>query len=130
MFSGSAVFDTFIALSPSIFWNDNYLVSEAKQFLSDRRYGERLTLYLSYGYYEQYIRRRKAWSEAEYALRAAHALGWRTNDLIEEMAARLRASDKVKVVKCKAYADEDHGSVAGCAIGWAMLDVLDPDRFA
>lgn len=133
LFSGKTVFDTFIALSPSIWWSDSYLLQEEHDFMASSRNQAQngpLRVYLSYGYYEQYIRRRKDYSDEEYAQRAAYALGLRTNDLIDDMAARCSKSDRFELVKCKVYMDEDHGSVAGCALGWAMSDVLDPDRFA
>ena len=129
MFSSQTIFDTFIALSPSIWWSDSYLLTEEKKFMASPKSTE-LSLYMAYGHYEQYIRKRKDYSEEEYIKRAMHALQARTNGLIDEMAGRLRKSDPFQLVKCKEYMDEDHGSVAGCALGWAICDVLDPDRFA
>lgn len=139
MFSGKTVFDTFIALSPTLWWNDGYILSEEREFISssaEMSHNEQsvrsgvIKAYLSYGHYEQHIHRRKTWSDEEYSLRAAHALKLRTNDSIEEMATRLCNSHSFELVKCKEYRHEDHGSVAGCALGWSIGDVLDPDRFA
>ncbi|ETN45025.1 uncharacterized protein HMPREF1541_09901 [Cyphellophora europaea CBS 101466] len=133
LFSHAYCFDTFIAISPTIWWNDHFLLREEKDFVQHMasHSGKRpLSLYLSYGYYEQYPKRRKTYSDEEYAKRLAHALSLRTNDDIEDMADRLGQSNLFNVVKAKGYADEDHGSVAACGLGWAVCDALDDDRFA
>lgn len=130
LFRGDTVFDTFVALSPAIWWSDKFILVEQEAFLARKGRQNVRDLYLAYGHYEQYPRKRKSWSDDEYTQRAKNAESLRTNDAAEEMAARLSLSDSMAVVKCKAYPDEDHGSVAGCALGWAICDILDPDRFA
>jgi hypothetical protein len=133
LFSGQTYFNSFIAISPSIWWNECYLLQEERKFLARKATVSdqvKPSLYLSYGHYEQYPHRRRIYSDDEYSKRCTHALAWRTKDNADEMALRLATSERFTTVKVKGYADEDHGSVAGCAIGWAVCDVLDPDRFA
>jgi predicted alpha/beta superfamily hydrolase len=132
LFSQQSCFGTFIAISPSIWWNQCYLIQEEQEFLNRKATTPdqgKPSLYLSYGHYEQYPHRRRIYSDDEYAKRCDHALAWRTKDNADEMASRLDKSGHFFMVKVKEYADEDHGSVAGCALGWAVCDVLDPDRF-
>ena len=133
LFTANTCFDTFIAISPTIFWSKHFLLSEEKLFLQHIQLEtgkKRPSLYLSYGYYEQYPRKRKIYSDEEYAKRLAHAMSLKTKDDIDDMAQRMQASDRFELVKIKEYLDDDHGSVAGTALEWAVLDVLDPDRFA
>ena len=133
LFALPTCFDTFIAVSPTIWWNEHFILSEEANFLNDpaSTHGDkRLTLYISYGHHEQYPRQRKAYSDDEYARRRALALTLRTKDDADAMAERLRTSGLFWLVKAKEYMDEDHGSAAGCALGWAVSDVLDPDKFA
>lgn len=137
LFRRDTYFDTFIAISPTVWWSDRFLLSEEKTFCGHQTQHSSstekpplpLSLYISYGHYEQHPQRRKAYSDDEFARRTAHALALRTGDDANDMAERLRGSGRFELVKVKEYMDEDHGSVAGCAIGWAMCDVLDPDRF-
>jgi predicted alpha/beta superfamily hydrolase len=133
LFTHGKCFDTFISISPTIWWSDHFLLSEEKRFLLETPSNGQMkapSLYLSYGHYEQYPRRRKVYSDEEHAKRLAHAISLKTKDDIDGMAARLHRSGRFELVKVKEYMDDDHGSVAGCALGWAICDVLDPDRFA
>jgi predicted alpha/beta superfamily hydrolase len=129
LFRNDTCFDTYVALSPTIWWSDHFLLGEEKAFQERNDHKKSLSLYLSYGHYEQYPKRRKIYSDDEFAKRQAHALSWRTKGDADEMADRLRASSRFSTVKVKEYMDEDHGSLAGCALGWAICDILDPDRF-
>lgn len=133
LFARSTCFDTSIAASPTVWWKEQFILSEEKKFLDRLALARDMmppSLYISYGHYEQYPRRRKAYSGDEYAKRRPHALSLRTKDDSDDMAERLRGSGLFKLVKAKEYVDEDHGSVAGPALSWAISDVLDLDRFA
>lgn len=136
LFTANTCFDTFVTISPTTWWSKFFLLTEEARFLeqqqqteSETAEGKKPSLYLAYGYLEQYPRQRKSYSDDEYLKRLAHAIALKTKDDIDEMAGRLRESERFEFVKLKEYVDDDHGSVAGRALEWAVCDVLDPDRF-
>jgi predicted alpha/beta superfamily hydrolase len=135
LFSSSiTTFSTFVAISPSIWWNNKVILFEQDGFLNKDRDANdsvtRPTLFLAYGSYEQDPRRLAKWDEKEYEkqLDFAHQMALGTN--ATDMFNVLKKSERFEKIRLKVYHEEDHLSVAACGIDWAMACVLDPDRFA
>lgn len=129
LFTCSTQFDTFIALSPSIWWNGKYIISEEDHFRNSGPVDRNPTLLIAYGSYEQEPRRRSDWSEEWYQLMLQKCHERRMKDNADEMADRLRASGKLRKVSVREYQGEDHGSLAACGLSWGISSVLDEDRF-
>ncbi|KAL2444902.1 Siderophore triacetylfusarinine C esterase [Exophiala dermatitidis] len=129
LFSSLTPFTTFIALSPSIWWNDRYILSEEEHFRNSSVVGQKPTLLIAYGSYEQEPRRRPSWSEEWYQRIRDKCHERRMKDNADEMAGRLRASGKLEALHVREYHGEDHGSLAACGLSWGISAVLDEDRF-
>lgn len=136
VFTKATPFQNFVAISPSIWWNNRFILSEQGQFLNSdiqSTKGDdvpRPKLLFGYGSYEQQPRRRSNWTEDEYQknldLAHEHGLG----DNTDTMAATLQKSGRFVTVKVKVYEAEDHLSVAVCGINWGISSILDPERFS
>lgn len=135
LFTRSTPFHAFVAVSPSIWWNDQFLLSEQEIFLSDsapisaNKDRPKPSLFLSYGSYEQTPRRLPTWTDEEYRKQ----IDWFQKKALGENARRmygaLKTSHHLEVVRLKVYQDEDHLSVAMCGINWAISCIVDPARF-
>ncbi|KEF55946.1 uncharacterized protein A1O9_07526 [Exophiala aquamarina CBS 119918] len=135
LFTRSTPFHAFVAVSPSIWWNNRFLLSEQESFLSDSvdtsadKDRPRPSLFLSYGSYEQAPRRLPTWTDDEYRTQT----DWFQQKALGENAGRmygeLKTSHHFEEVRLKVYQDEDHLSVAMCGINWAISCIVDRARF-
>lgn len=140
MFNRPQSFQTYVALSPSIWWNDRALMKEAQQFVQRPGRPQKLRVFLSAGELEQYLTPPYL-SHARYVLRryfkakgktdveaAAEADKWigevqasRKSAMVEnarEMAALLNAAH----IRAwfNEFPGEDHFSVLPSALGRAV----------
>lgn len=123
-------FTNFVAISPSIWWNDKFILSEQEEFLRGAKGPTKpVALFLGYGSYEQEPHRRPNWDEDEYKKNVRLGLEKGLGQSTKVMAADLAKSPRFTKVKIKAYQEEDHLSVAICGINWAISSVLDSERF-
>ncbi|GAB1210792.1 hypothetical protein APSETT445_009590 [Aspergillus pseudonomiae] len=136
LFQNTTPFDTFIALSPSIWWNNEFILGEAERFLKQRQDGvgsephaTMPSLMIIYGSLEQERRCHPSWSEDKYRRVKALSQERKMKDNADALANRLRESGQLSKVRVKEYQDEDHGSVVGGGISWAVGAVLDEGRF-
>jgi len=133
-------FQTYVALSPSIWWNHDALLQEARQFVDKADRPQKLRVFLSVGDLEQYMtpayfnRTRevlrssfdteaKADAEGDKEMRAMKS---RTMvDNVRRMAKLLTAGHvQTKFVE---FPDEDHFSVIPAALGRAVPFALGDD---
>jgi len=135
LFTRSTPFHAFVAVSPSIWWNDKFLLSEQESFLnesvdagSDQDQPKPL-LFLSYGSYEQEPRRVPTWTDEEYRKRVEWYQERGLGENARIMHGVLTGSSHFEKVSLKVYQDEDHLSVAMCGINWAISSIVDPARF-
>lgn len=133
LFTAPESFDTYLAASPSIFWNDKYILTEEKKFLNASGSEHQPNVWLSYGTLEQDPKRQKGQTELEYAADVSVANYTRMTDNVEAMskdleeskcdptvAPALEESQCIKSVKKRVYQDEDHPSVVAPALGGAL----------
>ncbi len=117
LFTHADMFDTYVAISPSIWWNSKYIETEEEQF---RRQGPKggkpKKLAIFYGSYEQYPLRITRYSDEEWNKTKGYAAEKRLKDNAGELYERLLASGKLSKLKIKEYPEEDHVSVTGCGI--------------
>ncbi|PGH28139.1 hypothetical protein AJ80_00029 [Polytolypa hystricis UAMH7299] len=122
LFTRPKLFNTFLAASPSIWWNERFILHEEARFIDPDRTidggGESSlpALRLSYGSLEQFPRRHRNLSAEEYENVVRHAAERRMTDNCKEMYKQLRQSDKLRDLEIREYADEDHGSVTSAAL--------------
>ncbi|KAE8423607.1 Alpha/Beta hydrolase protein [Aspergillus pseudocaelatus] len=136
LFENITPFDIFIAISPSIWWSNEFILGEAERFLKQRMDGggpesstTLPTLIIIYGNLEQDRRCHPSWSEDKYRRVKALSQERKMKDNADALANCLRQSGRLQKVRVKEYRDEDHGSVVGAGISWAIGAVLDDGRF-
>lgn len=128
LFTKPGLFDTYIAASPSIWWNDCSIVKEqGKQFLdapAKPGSGSKPSLYLMYGSNEQAVARKPYESDEEYERRQRNASQRRMKSNALELADRIGTSDKLADVWLQEFEAEDHGSAAICALQRGLIRLL------
>lgn len=133
-------FQTYVALSPSLWWNHDALLSRAKHALADPRALRTLRVFLSVGELEEYMTPEyiqhshnvaradstndaKADAEADADMRDLKAKTMVEN--VRRMAALLNAAHIQ--TRCVEFPDEDHFSVVPSALGKAVPFALSDD---
>ncbi|KAJ9150264.1 Isoflavone reductase family protein [Pleurostoma richardsiae] len=132
LFTRPGLFDTYIAASPSIWWNGCSIVEEQERAFLEGGNGSgegepapsKPRLFMMYGSYEQDVVRKPYESEEEFARRKKHATEFRMKYNAVEMAGRLDTSDKLEELWLQEYEGEDHGSAAVCALQSGILRLL------
>lgn len=133
--SEPAAFDTFVAASPGVGWNDGALLEEITQRFGDglggggeqrRQQGggggneTKPALFIGYGGAEQFPARRRAETEENFQARKA-LYGW--NHMTEWSHAlydRVRPGNGVREVVLREYDGQDHPGVAGTVLTEAI----------
>jgi hypothetical protein len=128
------LFDTFIAGSPAMFWNNGSLFDDIYRPPTSNpgplparkddpnQYGEghsgeqKPALFIGYGSLEQFPVKRRTETEAEFQARKAF---WQRAPMTEhshELYHRFRASGRTREVVLKEYVGQDHAGVGGSAL--------------
>ncbi|KAJ5364886.1 uncharacterized protein N7496_010599 [Penicillium cataractarum] len=118
-------FDVYLAVSPSIWWNDNFILQEERQFYRLPRQAHRPGVWMAYGSLEESPQSEIDQSDENLDGRARLRKGRRMGRNCEEMARRLEECGQVGVVKMRRYEDEDHGSVVAGALAGGISFFLD-----
>ncbi|KAL4897320.1 Alpha/Beta hydrolase protein [Aspergillus ambiguus] len=116
LFTQPALFDTYLAASPSIWWNDRFILSEEEEFYQKPSTSHNLALWLSYGSLEQFPVRQRDETPEQFEQRKRGAALRRMAYNCCEVYTRLAESSRLCSVEKRAYADEDHGSVIAAAL--------------
>lgn len=127
LFTRPTSFDTYLAASPSIWWNDRFVMAEESRFLVDPSLDSRPALRLCYGTREQFPVRDKGESDERFQRRVQSKRERRMNDNCKEMYDRLVRGGQLRSVEIREYPDEDHGSVIAAALSGSILYFLDLD---
>lgn len=133
LFTRPGLFDTFVAASPSIWFNDRSIAREQeKRFLE----GDESSLpnplpqvFITYGSYEQYPVRKPNQPDDEFERWQKNAREWKMQDNAVDMTARLKASRRLRNLTCTEFPGEDHGGAALCALQRGMSLFLDDLAF-
>ncbi|KAK1145221.1 hypothetical protein N8T08_004374 [Aspergillus melleus] len=125
LFTRPASFDTYLAASPSIWWNDRFVLAQESRFLLDPGLGSRPALRLCYGSREQFPVRNKAESDESFERQVQGKMERRMNDNCKELYDRLVRDGRLRSVEIREYPDEDHGSVIATALSGSILYFLD-----
>lgn len=126
LFTKPDSFQTYIASSPSIWWNNRWILGEEKSF-TEKHTGKPVParLYIATGEYEQSLTPIEfAWPPAE---RDEHALKIgrrRMVDNTREMYWRLRDGNVLQEIQYRIFPGESHVSVAPMATGPALQFAL------
>ncbi|KAI9372965.1 Alpha/Beta hydrolase protein [Aspergillus egyptiacus] len=116
-------FDVYLAASPSIWWNDRFILSEAAQF-RDNNSQSLPVLRLSFGSREQFPVPEPGESPERFARRKSAARSRRMADNCRELHSYLCASHRLRLLDLREYPDEDHGSVIAPALSGGYQEAL------
>uniref|UniRef100_A0A8H7K9A1 Esterase n=1 Tax=Bionectria ochroleuca TaxID=29856 RepID=A0A8H7K9A1_BIOOC len=126
MFTRPWMFDTYIAASPSISWNNVFILEEEASFRSGRvECTSPPSLMLYVGGAEQNPRRKRDETDDEYEKRREQYQKRKDVDSVLEMNTRLRESGRMKYLLSKVYDGEDHGTVIACSISQGLATFFD-----
>lgn len=120
LFTKSALFDCFIASSPSIWWDNEFILSELSEYL---RRGEKATdksLMLFVGGLEENPRQRRGESDEDYQKKKKRHQDRKMKQNLFAVHRRLEKSRKLKHLSAKIYEGEDHGTVIPCSLSQSL----------
>jgi len=112
LFTHSGMFDIYIAISPSIWWNAKFINKEEASF--ERNKAKKL--FISYGSYEQHPVQKPKETDNDFELRQKLANFYRLKDNAIELHQRLLDNNKLGGLNIKEYPGETHISVIACGI--------------
>lgn len=125
LYTAPTSFDTYLAVSPSLWWNDCAILQEENQFYRTTESNHKPKVWLAYGSLEQSPVRQKNQTKEEYEKRLAVAQERLMGDNCDHMFIRLVQSGRMKSVIRRKYEDEDHGSVIAGALSGGIFYFLD-----
>lgn len=127
----SDLFDTFLAASPALYWNDDYVFNHT-EFLAPLKKnatsGSNATkpaLQLSYGGLEQYPKQRRRETDDEFEFRKSILVPQRMTDLTERLHAELADSSVLRDVELNVFPNSYHATVGGAAFSDGIDYFLD-----
>ena len=140
LFTKTDLFSTYIAASPSIWFNDCSIVHEQeKAFLrGTRRFSDpevissweesavsNPRLFMMFGSLEQDAVQKPGESDEDFERRKQGALERRMRDNALEMGARLQASERLSQVWLWEFEGEDHGGASVCGLQRGIVKLLE-----
>ncbi|KAL4952926.1 Alpha/Beta hydrolase protein [Aspergillus filifer] len=122
LFTRPDAFDVYLAASPSIWWNESFILTEAREFLGAVRSDAliRPVLRLCYGSREQYPVPGPGEPMEKFEKRKEAAARRRMTENCIELHLCLLESDKFSIIEMREYPGEDHGSVIAPALTGAL----------
>ncbi|KAJ5600566.1 hypothetical protein N7450_001633 [Penicillium hetheringtonii] len=128
LFTAPTSFDAYLAASPSIWWNDKFIIEEENAFYQSSDVHHHPLVWMSYGSLEQTPEQQKDESADDFAKRRLSAAERRMADNCDEMYVCLKASERVGIMKKNVYEGEDHGSVIATSLSGSILFFIDNSR--
>ncbi|OTA67371.1 IroE protein [Hypoxylon sp. EC38] len=119
LFTCPDMFDCFIASSPSIWWNKEFILSEEEAFRKDREKMldiRRPSLMIFAGGQEQNPPQRRGEPDEKYEERRKLHNDRRMVSNVRDMSRRLEASGNLQNISSHIYEGEDHGTVISCSL--------------
>jgi predicted alpha/beta superfamily hydrolase len=126
LFTAPTLFDTFIAASPIVWWNKNFLEKELETPFRAQQESMKSppSLLMTWGFGQQDVTKRSNESEDAFKKRLGIAEGEQMKDGVLSMASRLRSSEKLRTILTHEFADEDHGSAAVTGLQMGIMKFL------
>ncbi|BCS30218.1 alpha/beta hydrolase [Aspergillus puulaauensis] len=121
LFTRPSSFDLYLAASPSIWWNDCFILSELARFCDGVPLEHPPVLRLSFGSREQLPVREPGESLEKFERREVAARRRGMEDNCSELYDRLSKAGLLRGLELKEYLDEDHGSVIAPALNGAIV---------
>ncbi|CAK7225841.1 hypothetical protein SEUCBS140593_006040 [Sporothrix eucalyptigena] len=126
LFTQPGVFDTYIAASPSIWFNDGSIKEQEEEFMASQlEKNVHPNLYITTGTAEEDLLQKHGDADDWFARRREDVKAKRMNKNAAELADRLRKSGKMEEVSLQIFDLEDHGSSAICGLQRGINKALD-----
>lgn len=132
LFTRPTAFDYFIASSPSIWWNDSWIIEEAQQFVeasdpikSSGGEEPKPGLMLSWGAMEQDPPKKWKQSQEKWKARKKVDGNFRIVDNALELAGLLRGSKLLRRLSCTGFDGEDHTTVMSCSLNRGLMEFFE-----
>ncbi|KAF1993768.1 siderophore esteras-like protein IroE-like protein [Amniculicola lignicola CBS 123094] len=111
------LFDTFLASSPTLYWNNNYMLNQTGSLNSTTGNNtKRPAFQLSYGRLEQYPVKRRTETQAEFAFRQSFLQSMPMVDLCNTFYNKVKNSLRLRDVSLREFPNSDHASVGAVAL--------------
>lgn len=127
------LFDTFLAASPALFWNNDYVFNYTNFLkpltVTPPKNLSKPAFQLSYGALEQNPVKRRTETDAEFAFRQSIEQPSRMTDLVTKLYNQVKTSPVLRDVSVHQYPFSDHAAVGGAAISDGIDYFLDWARF-
>ncbi|KAM0272611.1 hypothetical protein ACHAQH_008621, partial [Verticillium albo-atrum] len=124
LFKRPALFDCFIATSPSIWWNKKAILAEEPGFYQGIG-GKKPSAMLFVGGDEQEPPRRRGESDEDFDQRRTTHIERRMVDNLKELFKRFQGSDRLEHISLAVYEGEDHVTVIPCGISKGFSTFLE-----
>lgn len=125
LFTKPDLFDTFIAASPSIWFNNCSITKEQEvDFRQRDPLPKPPRLLVTFGGEEQYLTQQPGETDERFNEKLKYAMARKMKDNAVEMVARLTESENVRSVWKWEFDGEDHGSAAVCAVQKGVMKFL------
>jgi predicted alpha/beta superfamily hydrolase len=112
------LFDTFLAASPSLFWNDRYLLNRT-YWLDEATIPPNATkpaFRLAYGDLEQYPVKRRTETDGQYQFRLDLYTTFAMTDNCRALYDLIKDNEKLRHAELKEYVGSDHASVGALSL--------------
>lgn len=122
------LFDTFLAASPALFWNNDYILNQLGPLTNPTTpppLPTKPAFQLSYGILEQYPVKRRTETQAEFETRKGFIETMQMVTLSNQLYAAIKNSTKLRNVSLHPYPFSDHAAVGAAALGDGIDYFLD-----
>lgn len=128
LFTAPTLFNTFIAASPIIWWNRNFLVTDLEpRFREQEMVGSKPSLLMTHGHCLQDVTKQPGEADERFKKRLGIAEGEPMKECVLAMASRLKESSKLSSVLTHQFMEEDHGSAAVTGLQMGIMKFLRQD---
>ncbi|KAF2199304.1 siderophore esteras-like protein IroE-like protein [Delitschia confertaspora ATCC 74209] len=123
------MFDTFLAASPALFWNDGYILNQLAPLTNKSSLSplpkKKPAFQISYGALEQFPVKRRTETQADYEFRKSILVPMQMTTLTNRLYNAVKKSTKLRDVSLHEYPFSDHAAVAAAAFGDGIDYFLD-----
>lgn len=117
MIKNPQLFDTFLASSPALFWNNGYIMNQTAPLKTapPNANFKKPAFQLSWGVPEQFPIKRRTETQAEFEFRKSILVSSEMTTYCTRLAAQLYGAPKLRNVSAHVYPFSDHAAVGGAA---------------
>lgn len=129
LFTAPTLFNTFIAASPIVWWNRNFLVTDLEPPFREQKVSlsPQPSLLMTHGHCQQDVTKQPGETEEKFKKRLGIAEGEQMKEGVLAMGSRLVECGKLSQVLTHQFLEEDHGSAAVTGLQMGIMKFLRGD---